>query len=124
MFVGLWVVHSVCDDHGECVAAELVLFNVETPVWLQKEIVSVLQKGGLEDGGYLYTFWRVSLGRGRGGGFLFLPSTFFAILKEGAVAVHHARPAALDSTAVAPVDVRDDVGVAGIPFLGCGEERI
>ena len=57
-------------------------------------------------------------------GIMFLPAALFAVLKERAVAVHFQCPAALHTTAVAPVDVRDDVGVAGIPFLGCGEERI
>ena len=57
-------------------------------------------------------------------GIFVLPAALFAVFEEGAVAVHFQCPAALDATAVAPVDVGDDIGVAGIPFLGCGEERI
>ena len=61
---------------------------------------------------------------GREGEFLLLPSTFFAVLKERAVAVNLARPAALDTTAVAPVDVGDDVRVARVPFLRGGVVQI
>lgn len=56
-------------------------------------------------------------GLGLGEGVLFLPSTLWSIVKEGAVAVHFARPATLYSAAVAPVDVGDDVGVVRIPSL-------
>jgi len=57
-------------------------------------------------------------------GIIVLPAALFAVLEEGAVAIHYQCPAALHATAVAPVDVGDNVGVARIPFLGCGEERV
>lgn len=53
----------------------------------------------------------------------FLPATLFAVLEERTVSVDFQRPAALHAAAVAPVDVGNDVGVAGIPLRGCGGRR-
>jgi hypothetical protein len=54
-------------------------------------------------------------------GCVLLPATFFAVLEEGAVAVHFQIPAALYAAAVAPVDVGHDVRVGWIPLLRGGE---
>ena len=91
------------------------------------------KKGGWDGGGNTCTLFGGGFGFGGKSGAstlfggclgrgccFFLPSTFFAVLKEGTVAVHFARPAALDSATVAPVDVGDNVRVARIPFLRVG----
>jgi hypothetical protein len=80
----------------------------------------VLQTECGETGDILVQMHACLVSRGNWG-FLFLPATFFAVLKEGAVAVHFQRPAALYAAAVAPVDVGHDVGVGWIPLLRGGE---
>lgn len=71
---------------------------------------------------YLYTIAGVKR-TGNEWGFL-LPAALFAVLEEGAVAVDLARPAALHTAAVAPIDVRDEVGVRRIPLVCGGYEGI